>query len=352
MADHVGTILMLMPAVMLFALSFVISPLNVIYWILAVRIPISPVLESTRIFSGMGPGALLNLIVILGAFVICFHHFKRIKQIPFVRSWLFFLLITFISILYSSEKMTGIRLWLNNMTYLSMLCIALTCISSLKDIRRWMLMFAGSSAAAVLIAFVYAALHGGLLARIFYPLTHPSVLAHYTVIMITITATTLMFLVERKSPVRLFLRLTIVLLAMALLLTQTRNAWIACWFSFLVFGFMRGKKLIICVCILVPLSLGFLPPVQERILDAFQNQHQTATQGMNSLAWRLTLWSDSVPWIIKRPLFGYGLTTFKPSSTIFSKFSQVQGSGAHNVYIELLFERIRSAVGRPGASAP
>jgi O-antigen ligase len=86
------------------------------------------------------------------------------------------------------------------------------------------------------------------------------------------------------------------------------------------------------------LSLAFLPPVQERILDAFQNQHQSLTQGMNSFAWRLTLWSDSIPLIMDRPLFGYGLTMFKQSSPLFSKWAQIGGSGAHNVYIELLFE--------------
>lgn len=59
---------------------------------------------------------------------------------------------------------------------------------------------------------------------------------------------------------------------------------------------------------------------------------------MNSFAWRLNVWSDSVPWILKKPIFGYGLSTFKAYSPTFSKVAQLGGSGAHNVYIELLFE--------------
>lgn len=338
MANHTELVLALLPAALLIGLFFVLSPINFIFCVLAIRIPISPILETTRVFGGMGPGALLNLLIIFGALVICFRHFKRILAIPFVKSWIMFLLITMISILYSTNKVIAVRLWLVNMTYLSMLIIAVSCVGSFKDLKRWMLMFSWSSLATALIALVYAGIHGTLLLRIDYPLTHPSILAHYAVIMLTVAAMSLMFLIERGSLLRFPLRLVIALLVVVLLLTQTRNAWIACWFSFLAFGFMRSRKLIIALCILIPLSLVFLPPVQERIMDAFQNQYQTATQGMNSFAWRRQLWADSFTWILEKPLFGYGHSTFKPYSSTFSKVAELQGSGAHNVYIELLFE--------------
>lgn len=338
MADRAGLILTILPFVMVIALFFVLSPVNFIFWVLVFRIPISPFLESTRVFGGMGPGALLNLLVIFGAFIICFRHLKRITAIPFVKCWVIFLVITLISISYSPYKISAVRLWLNNLTYLSMLGIAFSCINSFKELKRWMLMFCWSAMVTALITLVYEGLHGTLLSRVYYPLTHPSVLAHYIVIMITVSAMSAMFLIERGSPLRFPLRLSIGLLTLVLLLTQTRNAWIACWFSFLAFGFMRSRKLIIALCILIPLSLVFLPPVQERIMDAFQNQYQTATQGMNSFAWRRQLWADSFTWILEKPLFGYGHSTFKPYSSTFSKVAEPQGSGAHNVYIELLFE--------------
>jgi O-antigen ligase len=116
--------------------------------------------------------------------------------------------------------------------------------------------------------------------------------------------------------------------------TKTRNAWLAAFVLFAIYGFLRNRRLLIVLLLLGTCSLA-LPPVQERVRDLFCNQQERTYRGVNSWDWRIEMWKSSFTMIKERPVFGYGLTTFVPYS---SKFSNNVNMGAHNVYIELLFE--------------
>ncbi len=330
--------LLLLPVIFTLVIVMFINPLGMIYVILATRLVINPIIESSRIGGGMSAGALLNALVILTALIICFKKFKDIFSIPYIRQWILFLSITFITILYSPVKGEAIRLWLNNFSYLCIGMIPFVCITSTKDARKWIILIACSSIIPVMMALGHGAINHTLFSRIAYPVGHASILAHYLVIMIVSVAYAFLYFLPKKAIISKVLKITLVLLVIALVLTQTRNAWIACWACFFMFGIIRKKVAVIILSIGVPLLLICTPFVQERIHDAMINQEQTETEGMNSFAWRKTLWKESFVWIKENPLIGYGLSSFKHYSPEFSKVVSKEGIYAHNVYVELFFE--------------
>jgi O-antigen ligase len=71
-------------------------------------------------------------------------------------------------------------------------------------------------------------------------------------------------------------------------------------------------------------------------MDLFLSNQLRDYQGENSFSWRVNLWIASFPMILQSPIWGHGLSSFLPLSVKF--FDSPQGVGAHNVYIELLFE--------------
>jgi O-antigen ligase len=96
-----------------------------------------------------------------------------------------------------------------------------------------------------------------------------------------------------------------------------------------------GDKRFLLFSLFLPLLAFFLPSVKDRVMDLFWSDQFRTYEGENSFAWRLAVWRAAFPWILKSP-WGYGLTSFLPFSSQF--FETKEGVGAHNVYLELLFE--------------
>jgi len=119
-----------------------------------------------------------------------------------------------------------------------------------------------------------------------------------------------------------------------IIVTKTRNAWLATIILLVLYGFLKDRKMLVIFFVVGLCSLA-TPQVQERLHDIVGKQQDRAYQGLNSWDWRREMWKSSFPLIQERPWFGYGLTTFQPMS---AKFSNVGQNGAHNVYLELMFE--------------
>lgn len=167
--------------------------------------------------------------------------------------------------------------------------------------------------------------------------SHPNMMAFYSVLMIVVG---FLLLYRRAFPkfVVKWVLLYIVNLMIILILTQTRTAWISFLLFFFIYGIFYERKWVIAMVVILPLTL-FVPSVFERIVDLTQGTKVGGNTPLNSWAWRVYLWTESWPWIEKNFLFGYGLTSFISLSPLFFKTARFGHEiGAHNVYIELLFE--------------
>jgi O-antigen ligase len=204
----------------------------------------------------------------------------------------------------------------------------------------WVKVFAWSFVLPVMYANLDLAYGGQFYAdagmRIKGSFSHPNVLSFYLCLGISYY----FYLIKNKSlPLRrsetgaiIFLMVNMLVLLLA---TKTRNAWIACAVSFLIYGILRDRKTLLVLFLMMPLML-LVPSVKDRVVTAFNGQGAVDYEGVNSFEWRLNMWKSSLPMIAKRPIQGYGLTSFKEMSPMFSE--DRVSMGAHNVYVEVLFE--------------
>jgi len=336
--------LLALPFGILFFAILVIKP----KWFLAAMILFRPLLDNILNLTksdigegqGVGLGAVLNLAIIVLAVFLGFHYstFPRRNRIIFC--WYIFLFLMFLSVCYSPYPLGGLRLFFNYLSYFAMFIIPFIIIKSKEDFLFWLKIFAWSFILPILCANIDL-IHGGRQfedagKRIAGTFTHPNILAFYLVLGITSFFYILKSKYWKLKPEIVWVMWLLMLNMFVLLIaTKTRNAWIACFTGFFIYGFLKDKKLLFMLLILIPMTL-LIPTVKERVLTVISDKQVTDYKGINSMEWRLRLWQSSLPLIEQRPLQGYGLTSFKPMTEQFSDVGV--NFESHNAYLEILFE--------------
>lgn len=340
------------------------------------RALLDPVLGATKIGGGAGLGGILNLVVIgLSAAIMARFPKEFFDQNRFAKRWTIFLVVGLISVSYSVLRVASLKLLLNQVTYFCMAMLPFFVVRSENDRRGWVKALLLSSILPLLIADVGLVTRAPLFlqqGRLQGAFTHPNILAFYVVFCMAV-----LFYAMKTGAIRVHgitaitAGLYALNLAVLLVATETRSAWIACWSLFFIYGLLKERRYL-AVCILVPLLLLAAPQVRERLDELKTGASVTRRTKLNSMAWRLKLWKSSVPEILRRPVFGHGMGTFEYHSISFFTLEKL-GSPAHNIYVETLFEiglvglvaflgiffhvlsrfagRLRSAVGHTGAEA-
>jgi O-antigen ligase len=330
-------------AVMVYFLVMVISPEKALMVLLLSRALLDRILESTRIDiagQNMGLGAGINLAAIILTLVFWFRASGTVFPKNLLRIWCVFLGMTFFSVFYTPDPGRALRLWFNFITYFCMLMLPFFLVDTQDKKHLWWNVLLGSLILPVVFADIdwlrtgQASLNGG--ARVDGTFAHPNILAFYLGLGIILVVYALL----RKDWKWLFggrglFKLLAVNMLFLLLMTKTRNAWIAFWFTFFLYGCRHDRRLAVALFVLPPLAL-LIPSVLERAQELFRPDYFSLYGGENSWVWRLELWQSSLPWIFRNPFMGYGLCSFVPLSVNF--FKSFAGVGAHNVFIELLFE--------------
>jgi O-antigen ligase len=87
-----------------------------------------------------------------------------------------------------------------------------------------------------------------------------------------------------------------------------------------------------------PVFALVVPAIRDRISElASGNEYSGWVTQLNSYAWRELLWEKALSYIWQNPIFGYGLESFHFYSPFFFPL-EPEGTHAHNVYIQVLFE--------------
>ena len=334
--------LLVLPMAGAFFLMLVVNPRWTFILVFLTRPLLDIFLNLTRVSLGgqeIGIGAILNLVIIVLAVFLFFYEGGFPRKNPVVKGWAFFLVVMLFAVIYSPYFGRAIRLYANYLSFFSMFLVPFLIIKRREDYVFWLKVFAWSFVLPVLYAN-FDLLSGGQFyadagMRIKGTFSHPNILAFYLCLGITYY---FLLLKGRLFPVSREVRMGMVVLAVNMLIlllaSKSRNAWIACFASFFIFGLLRDRKTLGMLFLMMPLLL-FVPSVKDRVVTVFNGESAINYKGVNSFEWRLKMWKSSLPWVAKRPLQGYGISSFLPMS---AEFSVVGTNGAHNIYVETLFE--------------
>ena len=339
LGDHVGLLLAL-PAAIVIGLLFVLDRYLLFFMILLFRSAMDPVLEATKM-GGFGLGAVLNALVILIALIAIFQRPTPVRSVLY-KTWLPFLMISFVTLVIAPEKMAAVKAYLAVVSYTAIFVLAVTLIQNEQDYGRWMRAVFLSSIIPVAYAFVDAATGGFQSSegfRISSTFSHPNIFAFYLVLMISLS---FYFFKAKVSYIPQFIRRTlplyILIMLGLLILTKTRSAWASCFLFFTLYALIYERKYLILIALL-PVIGFFIPEVRDRFSDLSQGNEVINYSKLNSYAWRKLIWQQGLTWMQpSHYLFGYGLESFKHFTPSFFTMSGGEEHAAHSVYVQLLFE--------------
>jgi len=291
----------------------------------------------------VGIGGLINAFVIM---IVALMIVEKPGALPrrAAIAWAGFLLAALVAVPISPVKGEAIRTYLALLSYFAVFVGAFHVVRSPADFRLCVKIVLWSSVIPALYALVELGTGGAHRAdgfRIQGTFAHPNIFAFYLVLVISLVLYMLKSSGKALSTeVKVVLLLYTLLLLAELLLTKTRSAWLACLTIFVIYGLIFERRYL-AYATLVPLLALLIPGVQDRLLDLSQGNEYVQYARLNSFAWRRLIWESGLQWM--RPdhyPLGYGLESFKHFSLVFFPLADRAGtgSGAHNVYVQLLFE--------------
>jgi len=294
---------------------------------------------------GMGLGAVLNVLVI--AFALAFL-IQRPLIAPFAifGLWGPFLVAAFGATLYAPDFGSAIRLAFVLVSYWAFFALPFFMFRSRDDLPVFLLVIVASSLIPSLKAVqeIATSISDPGSFRLQSTVPHPNIFAFYLVMLIG-----LILLLKTSSVVRLPPALTkalvsyIPLLAVFLLLTKTRSAWVAAGLLLVVYA-IRFDRRYLAVFLLAPVMLVLDTSFMERLTELNRGQIVDSLKELNenthldSYTWRQILWESAAPEILAQPIMGHGLDTFKRSTPEFFPLIGPDGIDAHNFYLQISYE--------------
>jgi len=300
-----------------------------------------------------GLGAALNALVIFIALLTFLEKPVKLNTnlSQMQKSWLIYLTLAFLSLLYSPVFLSSLKVFLIIVSYGSMLYMGLSSVKTDNDLGKWLTIIIYSSAIPVIYG-IYSLLIGGGGARFSIEeglrvqgtFKHPNSLAFYLALVITVSFYTLKAqpLNVSKTLIKMLPFYILALLGM-LLMTKTRASWLAVYLFFFVYASFQDRKLLVLV-IAAPFLALLIPDVQDRILDLQKgNDYGGGYQRLNSFAWRTSTWKNAISWMTEPRYFtGYGIASFvhfSPRFVMANAFELFETEiNAHNVYVQTFFE--------------
>lgn len=339
--------------VLLIGLLFVADRYAFFFMVVITRASLDSIFNAIKI-GNFGLGAVLNALVILIALLTLLE--KPVKLnfdlINAKKAWVIFLGLSFVSVLYAPAFVSSLKLFLTYVSYASMFTLGFYLVKSPEDFSKWLKAIALSSLIPVAYSLFSLAIGGAGLKLYRYeglrlqgPFPHANPFSAYLVLM-----TSVFFYIYKSKVVfngnciRKMLPIYLFILLGLLMMTKTRSAWAVTYLLFLFYGLVHERRFLILVFTLPFLGL-LIPEIQDRVIDLTQGNNfgSTGYERLNSFAWRLQIWKDSIAWMAKSHyLFGYGVASFIHFSQDFAMANAFQTQdfdiNAHNIYVQTFFE--------------
>ena len=336
---------LVLPALLALGMLLLYSRVLLLMTILLLRAAGDVFFESTRLAIGsvqIGVGGLVNLSVILIALLLVAEKPALLPR-RMALIWLPFLLLGAGGVLVAPSAGGALRLYLAQLSYCAMFVCAFYVVRTPDDFKRCVRIVLLSSVLPLLYGVASIALHGGVTgpngARLQSTFAHPNIYAFYLTLVVALGFYVLKSASYRLSGVqRLGLGSYLLVLLAMLALTQTRSAWIACFALFFAYGMLFERRYILYLLVLPLLALA-IPEVRERVLDLGTGNEVRQYAKLNSFAWRLYIWQSGLGWMRPaRYALGMGVDAFAYYSPSFFPLAGATHFGAHNVYVQWLFE--------------
>ncbi len=293
----------------------------------------------------IGLGGLLNAFAIVIAALLVFEKPQLFSK-AIMKTWGAWLIVCLVGVAAAPEPGDAIRLMLQLLSNFAVFVAAFYFVRSDEDFRSCIKIVLWSSLVPAIYGVIQYAMGTGFYTpdagqRANSTFSHPNVFAFYVVLIISLT-----FYILKSGTFKLnnFLRIAFVLylmlLAVLLVLTKTRSAWIAAVAFFFAYGLFFKRRYLVYLLVGGACSL-FIPEIGDRLIDLTQGGSEviSSKQTLNSFAWRVSLWTsalDAMEYV--HYLQGYGLEAFFHNSPTFFAESGGANWGAHNVYMEIFYD--------------
>lgn len=302
------------------------------------------------------PGFLFNLLFVALASLVMLHALlvdRRAQTIVRTAAiiWAPFLLAAFIAAVHSPVLAEAIQVFFNYLTFAAVSMLALYYAPYLG--RRALTLAVALSGAVPLATGLFQIALGEAGDRLEASFSHPNILAFFVMVYISFLYHAQLSNYLHKGWLRNAVWLLIIIAALELLLTGTRSAYVATALFLIVYTAFRRPLYLIPMLLAAPLAM-LVPGVMDRITNAAEGAPEMSYAYLVSIShgdvdssefvevdsgtWRRYLWQSAWPWIERKITFGYGLSSFAPLSRDFFALTSTNGSGAHNVYVQTIFE--------------
>lgn len=311
--------------------AFIRYPLGFLCGLFFIRPLLDKFLISVRIVLpglDLGLGGIVALGLSVGTFLWVLTSPQDTARLAQKIVWLYvvFFLVCVSAWGLSPEKARAVKVLNGYASVLSILVLVLLHVRKESQARRVLQCMQYAPILPLLIGFGAYVTHGGRLAATF---THPNILAFFLLIAMGM----LFFQLDQNKALRgasLWQISFLWVLAVSLLLTQTRSGWAAGLLMVGIYVLVFNRRWLIPTVAIIAL-LAMLPWVQEHLLNVVSVYgDRMSVNEQSSLGWRLSTWSDLIGQAIHRPLFGYGLQ---------ADYHMVEeGLAAHNDYLRWFIE--------------
>lgn len=342
------TLLLALPLVLALGVCFALSRTALLMSILFFRALLDPLLAATRLGAGPGLGGVVNGLILLLVLCLVFDA----KRTPFKETgklWLPFIVMYLVGLYFAPMRGDAVRTFLAMLTYPAVFLVGARLTQKTEDFDRVVFFIVGSAALVNLYALLGVATHEALW-RVYFGgrrltggFPHPNVMAFYEVMVLALC----MYLLHQRARLangrmggwKTALAGFVLLTALAsLLLTQTRSAWVAAFVLFLLYGWFVDRRWL-PLFLAAPFLAMLVPEVRDRILELQSGNEAIGWAKLNSYAWRKLMWSSAIDFMgLRNFVTGYGLSSFTLYSPTFFPLAGGGAFGAHNIYVQLLFE--------------
>ena len=340
--------LMALPA--LIALTFLIlfSRTTLLLLIVFLRATTESLFEASRFSiagSQIGLGGLLHAFALLVAMMLLAERPGQFSRKILV-VWVAFLAAIVFGAFNSPDPAVAIRLSLQWLSNFSIFLGAYLYVRTEDDFRSAVRLVLWSSIGPTVYGLVQFATGGGYDTsdaglRTNSTFNHPNIFAFYLTVVISLS----LYVMKSTrfalgSTKRWMMGLYILVLIALLILTKTRSAWVATFTVFVGYALLFERRYLAYIVLAAVVGI-FIPNVGERIFSLAEGgtQQISSYDQLNSFAWRVGLWRSALVWMTpEHYLYGYGLEAFKWFAPTFFDDSTHVHWGAHNVYVQLIFD--------------
>ncbi len=291
---------------------------------------------------GLGIGGLINAFVILISLILVLEDTKTFPR-RYAFTWAVFLAITFYGSIVTPVRSDAVRSWLALVSYFAIFISAFSFVKTAEDFKFCVKLVLWSSVLPVLYSFIDIALNISHLGaegfRLKSTFGHANIFAFYLLLTISFIFYQLKNMTSKENlATKLFFVGYIFLLLGLLTLTKTRSAWLACAVTFMLYALCFERRYFLYIFMGMIAAL-FVPGVGDRLADLSQGNEVVTYAKLNSYAWRVYVWQSAFSWTKPQDYFiGHGMQSFREYAKIFFPMSGGNFVGAHNVYVQYLFE--------------